>query len=245
MKEAVDSISLAPGAAGINVLNERPLHAATKQWIARPGDRLEWPVDGYIIDIVRGDLLIEVQTSNFGAIRDKLTDLCLRHPVRLVHPITVEKWILTRLGEGSERRRKSPRRGFVEDLFYELVHLPLLMAEGNFSLEVLLIQEEEVRCPSPPRGRWRKAWIREERRLLRVLERRVFRTPSDLVNLLPASVPDPFTAGDVARLSGRPLPLAQKLVYSLRRLGALDACGRSGRSVLYTRAVRTRGSLVS
>lgn len=40
--------------SGIGTLNEKPLHAALKGWYARPGDRFEVPVDGYLVDIVRG-----------------------------------------------------------------------------------------------------------------------------------------------------------------------------------------------
>ena len=46
----------------IGTLRERPLHASLKRWYAEPGDRAEVAVDGYVIDLVRGDLLIEVQT---------------------------------------------------------------------------------------------------------------------------------------------------------------------------------------
>lgn len=42
------------------------------------------PVDGYIIDIVRGDLLIEVQTRNFSALKAKLLTLTAKCPVRLI-----------------------------------------------------------------------------------------------------------------------------------------------------------------
>jgi len=68
-----------------------------------------------------------------------------------------------------------------------------------------------------------------------VLERRVFRTPADLAALLPAGLPDPFTARDLAGQAGRPLRLAQKVVYSLRRMDALRICGKRGRSLLYTK----------
>jgi hypothetical protein len=177
-----------------------------------------------------------VQTSNFGAIRRKLIDLCSRHPVRLVLPIAAEKWIVTRTAPGAaERRRKSPKHGRVEDLFREMVHLPGLMNQDNFSLEVLLIREEEVRHPAPPRGRRRKGWIRAERRLLQVLERRVFRTPSDLEMLLPPDLPDPFTARELAERTGWKLSLAQKLVYSLRGMDVLSVCGNRGRARLYAR----------
>ena len=65
-----------------------------KAWYAQPGDQLESKVDGYVIDLVRGDLLVEVQTANFSAIKRKLVKLLENHPVRLVYPIPSEKWIL-------------------------------------------------------------------------------------------------------------------------------------------------------
>ena len=77
----------------IGTLNEKPLHAALKAWYAQPGDQLEAKVDGYIIDIVRGDLLVEIQTRNFAAIKRKLLALVPHHPVQLVYPIAREKWI--------------------------------------------------------------------------------------------------------------------------------------------------------
>ena len=42
----------------IGTLNEKALHSSLKEWYAQQGDRLEQSVDGYVIDIVRGDLLV-------------------------------------------------------------------------------------------------------------------------------------------------------------------------------------------
>jgi hypothetical protein len=39
----------------IGLLNEKPLHAALKDWYARPEDRFEVSVDGFVIDVVQGD----------------------------------------------------------------------------------------------------------------------------------------------------------------------------------------------
>ena len=91
----------------IGRLNELSLHAGLKRWYARPGDRLEAPVDGYVIDLVRGELLIEIQTGSFSAIKRKILDLVSRGPVRLVHPITREKWIVKVGPDGPSGRRKS------------------------------------------------------------------------------------------------------------------------------------------
>jgi hypothetical protein len=72
---------------GIGLINEKPLHASLKQWYARPGDRFEVPVDGFVIDIVRDDLLIEIQTRNFASINSKLCKLTRSYEVRLVYPV--------------------------------------------------------------------------------------------------------------------------------------------------------------
>src|SRR6185503_11946586 len=69
---------------GIGLLNEKPLHASLKQWYARPGDQFEVPVGGFVIDIVRDDLLIEIQTRNFSSIKSKLNKLAHSHRVRLI-----------------------------------------------------------------------------------------------------------------------------------------------------------------
>ena len=79
---------------GIGSLKETSLHAALKDWAGKPGDRFEFPIDGYLIDIVRDDLLIEIQTRNFSMIKAKLERLLENHKVHLIHPIAQEKWII-------------------------------------------------------------------------------------------------------------------------------------------------------
>jgi len=124
----------------IGTLGEKNLHSALKVWYARAGDQLEAEVDGFHIDIVRRTVLIEIQTSNFSPQKRKLNTLLENHPVRLIFPIAQEKWIIR---IGSDRRtllgrRKSPKQGNIYQLFVELVSLPSLIEERNFSLEVLL-----------------------------------------------------------------------------------------------------------
>lgn len=224
-------------AGSIGTLNEKPLHAALKEWCARPGDRFEVPVDGYVIDLVRGDLLIEVQTGNFTAIRSKLRQLLPHHPVRLVYPIAREKWIVKQQENGGKRpkRRKSPKRGGVEDLFVELVRIPELLHHPHFSVQVLLIQEEELRRHDPNRRWRRRGWVTEERRLLQVVDQQLFQTPADLVALIPPATPDPFTTADLAHALDKPRWLAQKMAYCLRKIEVITPAGKQGRSILYTR----------
>jgi hypothetical protein len=78
----------------IGLLNEKPLHASLKEWVAQPGDQFEVEVDGYVIDIVRDELLLEIQTSGFSSIKSKLQGLVDVHRIRLIYPIAREKWIV-------------------------------------------------------------------------------------------------------------------------------------------------------
>ena len=223
----------------ISTLNEKALHAALKAWYACPGDRFEVEVDEYLVDIVRGDTLIEIQTGNFTSMKRKLLKLVPRHRVRLVHPIPREKWIV-RLEKDSDSvlgRRRSPRRGSVEMVFDELVGIPTLIADENFSLEVLVTQEEEVRRKNGIHRAWRrKGWVVEERRLLDVLDRHVFQTPDDLVALVPQDIDNPFTTADLADALGIDRALAQRMAYCLRKMEAIRTIGKCRNAILYTRA---------
>jgi len=225
----------------IGELNEQPLHAALKAWYAGPDDRVEASVDGgqrsYVIDLVRGDLLIEIQTGSFSSIKRKLHDLVKRHPVRLIYPIAAEKWLLKlpKQGWDKPRRRKSPKRGWIETVFAELVSFPKLLLDDNFSLEVVLIQEEEVRRYTGTKH-WRKnGWVTVERRLLAVIGQRLFEKPSDMSALLPVETPQKFTTLDLADALDGPRWLAQKMAYCLREMGEIIRVGKRGRSYLYSR----------
>src|SRR5258707_5817509 len=111
---------------GIGLLNEKPLHASLKQWYAQPGDRFEVPVDGFVIDIVREDLLIEIQTRNFASTRAKLIKLTRSHPVRLIYPVVQEKWILrsVSVNGGLDFFRESSKKGRLGELFLGVVNIP-------------------------------------------------------------------------------------------------------------------------
>jgi hypothetical protein len=222
----------------IGMLNEKPLHAAIKSWYAKPDDKVEVDLCGYIVDILRDDLIIEIQTKSFSKIRKKLSTLSNTHPIRLVYPIPRQKWIIKvdQNGEKQLSRRKSPKRGSYEDLFHELVSFPALLKKPNFALEVLLIQEEEIRIYDPHRAWRRKGWVTQERRLLDVIERRLFTHPKEFKNFIPSSIHGTFTTSDLAAALQISTRLAGKMTYSLKEMEAIIPVGKKGRAILYTRS---------
>ncbi len=221
--------------SGIGLLNEKPLHASLKKWYAQPGDRFEVAVEGFVIDIVRDALLLEIQTRNFAAIRSKLTNLVRSHQIRLIYPIAQEKWIVKLDEDGTNvvNRRKSPKRGRLVDLFWEMVSIPEeLLSNRNFSLEVLMIREEEARRYEGTRKWRRRGWAIEERRLLEVVDQRSFDESADWLAFLPEALKS-FTASDLAEAIDISTELAQKMAYVLRKGRVIELAGKRGRANLY------------
>ena len=218
----------------LKLMNQYSLHSAIKNWYSLPGDRFEVRVDDFIVDIVRETLLIEIQTRNFSAIKKKLTKLLENHKVRLVYPIPQQKWIVhvTESGE-IVRRRKSPKKGRLFDLFYELVRTPNLVKEENFSLEVLMIEEEEVRC-NDGKGSWRRRGVSiKDRRLMNVNSKTFFKNEKDFLRFLPSDQTKPFTNKKLAKLSGVSINLARKITYCLRKMGAITTVGKKGKELIF------------
>ena len=221
------------------MLREGPLHAAVKALLAQPGDRLEVPVGRYVIDVVRADgELVEVQTGGFAALGPKFDALLDDHRMRLVYPVAAERRIVRVDGQGQViSARRSPKRGIALDIFDRLVSLPSLVTHPNLTLEVLLLSEDHVRAPAPVRtpGR-RRTSDPGQRRLVGVLGRLELIGPDDLVGLLPALPPEPFTTRELATAVPCRLLLAQRIVYCLRAIGVLRPAGRRGRAPVYRRA---------
>ncbi|UYN89568.1 MAG: hypothetical protein KIT08_10780 [Anaerolineales bacterium] len=217
----------------IGTLTEQSLHAGLKRWLAKPGDAFEQRVDGYQIDIVRGSLLIEIQTANFSALKTKLGRLLENHKVVLVHPIAQDKWIVRKNKRGKQlSRRKSPKHGRIENLFDELLYIPHLAAHPNFSCMAVFTQQEEI-WQDDGAGSWRrKHWSIADRRLLEVTGSHRFRNLKDYLRLLPRELQSPFTHKQMAQAMGIPIWQSTRLSYCMRKMGALENVGKQGQALL-------------
>jgi hypothetical protein len=220
---------------GIGVLNEKSLHAALKQWYAQPGDQVEVKVDGYLIDLVRDGELIEIQTQRLGALRRKLNALLEHHPVRLVYPIAQEKWIVRKSGSGKKvlGRRKSPKIGRLADLFEELVSIPELINHPNLTLEIALIQEEEIRH-ADGHGSWRrKGQSIHDHRLIQVLETVTFVKKEDFLRFLPSDLEQPFTNQSLTDRLRVSIHATRRMTYCLKKMGVIQQVGKNGNQLLF------------
>jgi hypothetical protein len=225
--------------SGIGVLREGPLHAAVKDYCARPGDCAEVPMAGYVIDLVRADgELVEIQTGGFSPLGRKLDALLDGHRMRIVHPVPAERRIV-RIDEHGEvlSSRRSPLRGAALDIFDRLVSFPSLLAHPNLTLEVLLCREDHIRAPEAGRSRsGRRRRDPGQRHLVDVLGSVVLASPADAAALLPdALAAEPFTTRELATALGCRMVLAQRVAYCLRAMEVLADAGKRGSAPLHRR----------
>ncbi len=216
---------------------ETTLHRELKQHFSGPAARQEVRVDGFRIDVVDGDRLIEIQFSGLAAIRDKVRRLLAAgHTVDVVKPIVIRKLLvsLARRGGKVTGQRWSPRRGGRLDVFADLLHFATVFPHPNLRLITPLVEVEETRVPGHGRRRrWRQNdHVVADCRLLATQESHNYRTAADLQSLLPA-LPEIFGTAELARGLGLPRWRAQQVAWVLKKTGAAEPVTRDRRGVSY------------
>lgn len=214
--------------------NESHMHRELKKLYSH-GGQTEAPFEGFVVDILQENRIIEVQTGSFGAIKKKIARLKDVRPIRIVYPVAVVKHISHVDPDSGEvlRSRKSPKKGSIFDLFGQLVYYPDLITEKQVEIEVLLVEQDEIRTDDG-KGSWRRKGVSiTDRRLIQVNASRLVKSGEDLLNLLPDSLPAEFTNGDLAEAAGIRKKLAQQTTWCLHRLNLVERRGKSGRQYLY------------
>ena len=218
---------------------EFSLHRQLKEHYAgRDGD-VEVARDGYRIDAVRSGRLIEIQHGSLAAIRKKIAALLAEgHRVQVVKPIVAAKVIVKQKSRGGKvvHRRRSTKRGTLLDLFHELVYFTRVFPHERLTLDVPLVEIEELRYPGHGRRRrWRADDHRvEDQRLVGIISESRFRRAKDLLTLLPAGLPQPFHTGQLADALAVDRWVAQRIAYCLRETGGVEPAGKLGNALLYT-----------
>jgi hypothetical protein len=216
---------------------EYSLHRQLKEHYARRGARFEVPVGRYRIDVVNGRKLVEIQHGSLAAIRDKVRALVADHDLLIVKPLICRKRIIGLSGPGGRivSQRWSPKRGRFVDLFHELLYFTRAFPHSRLTIEVPLVEIEELRYPGHGRRRrWRRNDFQvEDQRLMLLMDCRRLQVSADLWRLLPNRIRATFDTGQLAQSAGVPRWIAQRIAYCLRETGAVDIVGKRGNAWLY------------
>lgn len=219
---------------------ETSLHRQLKAHYAGADGLQEVVCQGYRIDAVQGDELIEIQHGSLAAIRDKIRKLLRKHRVRVVKPIVANKRLVKLDSRGGFElsRRRSPKRGVVLDVFDELVYFTRVFPHERLTLEVVLVDVEERRYPGCGKRRRRRPqsdFQIEDQVLEKIVSTHAFASTADLLRLLPRRLPAEFHTGHLAERMKTPRWIAQRIAYCLREMKAVRVVGKSGNSILYAK----------
>ncbi len=221
---------------------ETSLHRQLKHAYAASSDETEVTVGSFRIDAIREDELIEIQCASLSALRSKAKRLLGRHRLRIVKPV-FHRTRITRLECADGRiisRRMSPKRGHVVDVFDELIYLTQVFPHPNLTIEVVLVDVEQIRVPAEKpkrRRRWQKDYAIHDVKLESILESFEFHEPSDLLRVInwPGGI-ETITTETIAIATARPRSVAQKIAYVLKHVGAIHPTGRTKAGIHYAAA---------
>lgn len=221
----------------IGRLNEHTLHAVLKHYIEPDSTCHEVKVDGLVADIVNADGITEIQTRSFSSLVPKLERLLPLHKVTVVYPIAAVKWLHwvdKDTGEVTPAHR-SPRRGRLQDIFYELYRIRAYLEHKNFRLCVMFLDIDEYRYLNGWSTDKKKGSERANRVPRRLAGRTDFICASDYAQLLPQGMTaENFSLADFKKQCGVSLNNARMGLKLLERLGIVQRTGKKGNAVLYS-----------
>jgi len=219
----------------IGTRNETSLHRDLKFSYAGQDGRTEAEVDGFVADgISASGEFIEIQTTNFAVLREKIKKFTARGKVRIVYPAIITKYLeVFTVGGKRVYRRKSNRRGTPWDLFNALVYAPDLPFLPRVSIELVLVDASEQRVRDG-KGSWRRKGLSiRDRQLITVHERISLEKLSDYRRFVPFQKKEEFTSASLAEKAGVSLVLAQKTLYVLTKLGIVSRTGKQRNTLIY------------
>lgn len=220
---------------GIGTYKEKKLHLILKKYFDSDPDHEEVPLAGFVADIYDGSEIMEIQTSGFASMGDKLEAFLPLCPVTVIYPVAEKKWVCwidPETGEFSAKNR-SPKKGRVFDAVPEMIYILKYLQHPNLTVRVVMLEIEEYRLLDGKRSKTKKRGShRFERMPVDMFGIYDFHSAEDFASQLPP-LPDPFTSADfaaAARLRGRRISAALKV---LEELGVIIRCGKKGKAVLY------------
>ena len=196
-----------------STLNESSLHKSLKIIYSEIYDgQTEVKKYNHIYDIItkKGNA-IEIQTKNLSKLLPKIYDTIQKgHNIKLVHPVILENTIeLYDSQNNLLSKRKSPKKQNIYSIFKELTGIYEVLLNRHFSLEIVYIKMTETRMRTlenvqsqNKRRRFKKNWIKTNKRLEEIIETKHFNSKDDYLKLLP-ELPDTFSSKDLEEKIGK------------------------------------------
>ncbi len=226
-----------PQPGGIGTLGEKTLHSVLKNYFEPDESRHEIKIGRYVADIASENRIVEIQTRQFGALRQKLACFLEQTDVTVVYPVARTKWLLwidEATGEVT-KRRKSPKTGQPYEAFYELYQIRPLLAHPRLRLCIVLLELEEYRTLNGWSSDKKKGSTRYDRIPVDIADEVMIETPDDYMKLIPDALGNSFTVKDFKAASGLSLYDSGLALNVLHYVGAVERIGKNVNAHVYER----------
>ncbi len=232
--------------ASIGTLSEKTTHLVLKHFLEENTCFHEVPLGDFVADIYDGDRIIEIQSRGFGKLKRKLSVFLDVAPVTVIFPISVKNtifWISPETGELKETR-KSGKHGRAEDIFAELIFIREYLTHPGLSFRLMFFETGDYRLLDGYGADKKKHSSKYDRVPEVWLGDYTLADLQDYVNLIPSSLPDEFTSGDLSRAARLPSDLSSCAMNVLSNVGAIRRIGSRERFYLYARCLDMTGQVL-
>lgn len=217
----------------IETYNENNLHYELKRRYCGENGKTEQKLEGFTCDIICGDgKIIEIQTGNFGKLRNKLETFLHKQKVELIYPISVNTYIRLLNADGSLRsRRKSPKHGCFYQIFKEFYPIYYLLNETNLKIRLVYVESETIKIDDKKgRSRWKRPRI-TDRKLLGIKSEEEYSGLTELTEPILQKLPYKFTTADIRKAGGG--TYSNYIACFLQKTGMSIKAGKDGKCNLY------------
>lgn len=224
-------ISNNPIQSSIGTKQERTLHQYLKYYFCNESKYHEQKCYGYIVDILKDEKIIEIQTSSFNAMRKKLETLLNIYPITIVYPIINEKIIHNYDEDGCLINiKKSPKKEHPLKIGKELYKINYLLNNKNLSFICPILKIEEHRIPYINRYKQLKM-TRIDQIPYELVDFVEFKSKTDYQNLIPFD--NEFTALEFKKKLKLSPKEASAALIVLRTLNVIEVIRKDGKKHIY------------
>lgn len=219
----------------IGTKQERTLHQYLKYYFCQDTTKHEQKCGNYIVDILDNNEVIEIQTSSFNVMRNKLEYLLNKYQVTIVYPIINNKMIHNLNNDGELINiKKSPKKEHPLKIGKELYKINNLLNHPNLKFICVVVDVDEYRIPYI--NRYKQSRMTRINQIPKILVNLYeLKNKTDYQSLIPFD--DEFDASTFKKklkLSSRE---TSNTLLALREVNAIELIRVDGRKYIYKKAL--------
>jgi hypothetical protein len=204
---------------GVGTLNEKPIHAALKRYFSTVPDR-EAKIGQYYADAAGENGVYEIQTANWGALKNKLGVFLEATHVTVVYPFEQRVHNISIDEQTGELLKKSPVRNNknMQSFFLELYRIKEFLTHPNLTVCIAGLEVERIN--------------RKNKKPLGLLSEIYLNCSEDYRVFLPENLPEKFTRQEFIKLSKK--CDGSILLEILEYMAVVRKCGKRGNNFVYS-----------